>query len=317
MTDIPITVLMSVRNGEPYVEDSVRSVLAQTYGDFRFRIVDNASTDHTLEIIRGFTDPRIELTELPSDIGQTGALNLALDQIETPYVARIDADDVSMPDRFQAQVSFLSENPDVVLLGCGYEIINEDGRSLGKQVPPKIHDDVLATMLFENPFAHSTVMVETEQVKACGGYPEFQFAQDFALWWKLGRRGRVHCLPDCLVQVRFHTGQSTHVFGPELAEEPYRVVREVLDSPGRLPESIRGLCRRAARYAEMKRGALLADVSSRFRGLLALLVEPGLLTNRGARDYAVRLCLGKTGYDWTKRFKQVLVGQSQVKRSSG
>ena len=110
---------------------------------------------------------------------------------------------------------------------------------------------------------------------------------------------------------------ADHVFGPELAEEPYRGVREVLDSPGRLPESIRGLCRRAARYAEMKRGALLADVSSRIRGLLALLVEPGLLTNRGARDYAIRLCLGKTGYDWTKRFKQVLVGQSQVKRSSG
>ncbi|MFC1937085.1 glycosyltransferase family 2 protein [Chloroflexota bacterium] len=106
-----MTVLMTVYNGEPYLYEAVASILAQTYRDFRFLILDNASTDNSRGVIRSFNDPRIKLVELPENIGLVAALNRGLEMIDTPFVARMDADDISLPTRLEKELNELQNSP--------------------------------------------------------------------------------------------------------------------------------------------------------------------------------------------------------------
>ena len=159
---VPVTVLMSVRNGEVYVAEAVRSVLNQTYSDFKFLIVDNASTDQTREVVHSFQDSRIEVIELERDLGQSGALNRGLARADTPYIARIDADDVSHPLRLERQIEFLRENPRVALLGTWCEVIDSNGQIIDRYSPFFEYATILKSMLFENQFAHSSVIYKRE-----------------------------------------------------------------------------------------------------------------------------------------------------------
>src|SRR5262245_42010821 len=104
MTGVRLTVLMAVRNGGSYLRPAVASILGQTYPDFEFLIVDDASTDETVEVIRSYRDRRIRLITLEQNIGQTAALNRGLSEVATEWIARMDADDYSAPDRFQMQM---------------------------------------------------------------------------------------------------------------------------------------------------------------------------------------------------------------------
>ena len=121
-----LTVLMTVYNGETFLRDTVASILNQTYKDFRFLIIDNASSDRSREVIRSFHDPRIDLVALPENIGQIPALNKGLDMIDTTYVARMDADDISLPRRFERQIAFMESHPFVGV--CGTYVITFRGK---------------------------------------------------------------------------------------------------------------------------------------------------------------------------------------------
>ena len=107
MTAPAVTVLMTVHNGGPYLRTAIHSVLAQTYRDFRFLIVDDASSDDTRDIIRSYDDPRVELMVLPQNVGQTAALNLGLRHAASPWIARMDADDYAAPSRLEEQLGAL------------------------------------------------------------------------------------------------------------------------------------------------------------------------------------------------------------------
>src|SRR5687768_4124984 len=115
MINPPVTVLMAVKNGRPYLQTAIESTLAQTYRDFEFLIIDDASTDDTAEIIRSYQDPRIRLRTLAKNVGQTAALNLGLQDIKTPWIARMDADDYCHPRRFEAQMRLIESDS---TLGC-------------------------------------------------------------------------------------------------------------------------------------------------------------------------------------------------------
>ena len=219
-----LTVLMTVRNGEPYLHEAVQSILTQTFRDFRFLVLDNASTDNSREVIRGFNDGRIELVELPEDIGQTAALNRGLQMIETPWVARMDADDVSLPGRLEMQMSYLREHPGIVLLGTGVRRIDGSGRTL-REVKVAVDDVELRWRLLVHSggFAHSAVVFHAGAAIKAGGYPEeLRHAQDYGLWCCMARSGRIANIPDRLVFVREH---GSNVTEPARAEKE---IREVL-----------------------------------------------------------------------------------------
>jgi hypothetical protein len=292
MSETSLTVLMTVRNGEPYVEAAVRSILTQTYDDFKFLILDNASADRTREIIRDFRDSRIKLTALEQDLGHTGALNHGLALVDTPYVARMDADDVSLPLRLERQMEFVAGHPEVALLGTWFEGIDSEGNVIDRHTPPAEHVEVLKAMLFENPFAHTSTVFNRQAALACGGYDlSYRCAQDYALWWRIALVCRVANLPEFLVQVRSHGGQASHTFKREGPGELLRIAQSALREP-RLPGEVRRLTCRAEAYANLKYAAGISEAGHRLKGLVrmarGIARAPSLVTQREGATFMAR-----------------------------
>lgn len=207
---------MSVRNGEPYLSQTLESILHQTYGDFVFLILDNASTDNTRSIIQSYNDSRIHLVALPRDIGQTAALNRGVQMAETPWIGRIDADDVALPHRFQAQMEYLTSHPETALLGTWWEIMDAEGNHLSNVTRPTRYRDIMESIAYQNPFAHPSVVFRREAVLKVGGFPKsFVYAQDRILWMMLSIHYPVANLPEISVRIRYHTNQATNL--PELS----------------------------------------------------------------------------------------------------
>src|SRR5436190_17183838 len=129
-----ISVLMSVRNGLPYLKETVPSILGQTFEDFEFVIVDNASTDGTREYLKEINTitGRIRLLLNERDLGHSGGLNRGLHACRAEWIARIDADDLALPDRLERQLGFVEDHPDVKVTSCLAYYINEKGERKGK-----------------------------------------------------------------------------------------------------------------------------------------------------------------------------------------
>ncbi len=202
-----LTVLMTVYNGEVYLRETIESILNQTYGDFKFLILDNASTDSSREIIRSYNDPRIELTALAKNIGQVAALNRGLDMIATPLVARIDADDISLPRRFERQVAFMDRHPEIGV--CGTHAIAFNGEEEILWQHPVHHDDIKVRLLFECCLVHPSVMMR----KKFFDRGELRYneqighSEDWELWQRASRHFHLANIPEVLVRYRVH-GQS-------------------------------------------------------------------------------------------------------------
>jgi len=212
MTDPILTVLMSVHNGEPYLKDAVSSILNQTYRNFKFLVLDNASTDKSQEIILEFKDSRIELVKLPENIGLAAALNRGIQMIDTPLIARMDADDVSLPKRFEKQVKFLNSNLEVAVVGSYFTNIDSDGNLLGyKKLPVNPNSNLLYIITGHNPLIHPGVMYRKKVIKAIGGYrEEYMPSEDIDLWLRLYQNGYVcENIPERLTCIRKHSDQGS------------------------------------------------------------------------------------------------------------
>ncbi len=201
-----LTVLMTVYNGETYLRETMESILNQTYRDFIFLIIDNASTDGSREIIRSYDDPRINLVPLPENIGQVGALNKGLDMIETPYVARMDADDISLPRRFQRQVAFMDRNPETGV--CGTYAIAFQGNQITRWKKTCEPAEVKANLLFGCPLAHPSVIMRTQFLNKHNlrYNEEIGFSEDWDLWLRAGRCFPIANIPEYLLRYRIHGG---------------------------------------------------------------------------------------------------------------
>lgn len=177
-----VTVLMPVHNGGAYLPEAVNSILAQTFSDFEFLIVDDASTDQTVAYLQGIRDPRIRLLKSEQRLQIARALNLGLDHARGEWIARMDADDISLPDRLSRQLDFMLEHPEVGL--CGGRITYfgvYSGRFHGM---PLSYEDVRSAALFDNPFTHPAVMMRKDLFERYGlRYdPEFCPADDYELF---------------------------------------------------------------------------------------------------------------------------------------
>lgn len=200
---IPVTILMSVHNGLPYVEETVRSVLAQTHREFEFLILDDASTDGTVAYLRTLTDPRIRLLSLTENIGLTAALNRGLREARGEIIARQDADDLSHPRRLELQLAFLQAHPRCAAVGSQARLLNAQGGSLGKKDFPLGHHGLRFAHLFDNALAHTAVTFLRAEVLALGGYDEtWTASQDYELWSRLSAAHELANLPERLVSLR-------------------------------------------------------------------------------------------------------------------
>ena len=227
-TPIKVTVLMSVYNGEKFLREAIDSILIQSYPDFEFLIIDDSSTDRTPEIIRSYQDPRIKIIRNSENLGLTKSLNKGLSLAQGEYIARMDADDISYPNRLDEQIYYLDCNPDVAMVGTGRENIDEDGKVIGIVIPPNV---VSFECLIEgNQFQHSSVMFRKEIVLKEGGYcPFMQCCQDYHLWLKLSRNYPLHNIPEVLSKLRIqkesvsnkkvHESALSHIFAIRISKK--------------------------------------------------------------------------------------------------
>jgi glycosyltransferase involved in cell wall biosynthesis len=203
-----VTVLMSVFNGEEFLREAIESVLIQTFADFEFIIIDDASTDKTWEILIEYAerDQRIALVQNQENIGLTKSLNKGLELARGTYIARQDADDISLPDRLQRQVACLDNHRRVVLVSSDLEYIDSKGRPLRRTQKRGEPFWVAWYLLFYNHLGgHSTVLFRKNPVLYSGGYSDsYPYSQDYELWLRLANQGDIVILPDVLLQWREH-----------------------------------------------------------------------------------------------------------------
>jgi glycosyltransferase involved in cell wall biosynthesis len=235
-----VSVVMSVYNAERYVEEAIESILGQTFRDFEFIIVDDGSTDTTSEILHNFDDERIMLVENDGNIGLTRSLNKGLQMARGKYIARMDADDISLYERLEKQVQFLDTHPDVGLVGSAVIYIDPDGKELGVQrvCTENIHQALLNV---EFCWWHSATAFRSECLESVGPYREgFRYAQDYDLWLRIAEKYDVASLSEPLVKLRLHpesisvarrTHQRTYVLlAVELAKQRRATGWEDLDA---------------------------------------------------------------------------------------
>lgn len=202
MRETDLTVLMTVRNGEIFLRKSIESILNQSYQNFKFLILDNASTDNSKEIIKSYSDSRVDLVELKEDIGQVAALQMGLDICQTKYIARMDADDISMPDRFAKQILFLERNPEVGVCGT-FAIVFSDTKELFFSWPTEA-DDIKVKLHFECCLAHPTVIIRREFfIKFNLNYnARLKHSYDWDLWQRCSRYFPLANIPEFLLRYR-------------------------------------------------------------------------------------------------------------------
>jgi glycosyltransferase involved in cell wall biosynthesis len=205
-----VTVLMSVHNDRLYLPDAVNSVLRQTLDDFELLVIDDASTDGSGEFLRTLTDPRVRLVRNEQNLGLTKSLNRGLSLATGRYVARMDADDVCMPDRLRRQAALLDARPEVGIVGCSRVLIDEAGATVARAPAAETDLRIRWKCLLGNPFAHPAVMfrldlIDTHRLR----YDErFRTAQDYDLWSRLLTITRGHNLSEALLRYRLRNGVS-------------------------------------------------------------------------------------------------------------
>ena len=206
-----VSVIMPVRDCAAFLQEAVDSVLGQTFGDFELIAIDDHSRDASADILARAADhdPRIIVTANAGD-GLVDALNHGLALARAPLIARMDADDISHRDRFARQVERLDSDPDLVLLGCSFLLIAEDGAPLGEFHTPVRHETLVDRVFTSPPFGHPCIMVRTRAMRAIGGYRSlFAGAEDHDLYLRLLDTGRFGSIPELLVSYRRHPGQIT------------------------------------------------------------------------------------------------------------
>jgi glycosyltransferase involved in cell wall biosynthesis len=200
-----ISVLMSVYNGEKYLRQAINSILSQTFKNFEFIIVNDGSSDDTYKIASSYSDERIIIISNKKNLGLTKSLNIGLNITKGDYVARMDADDVSFPGRFEIQADFLDRNPDFGLVGSWVEYIGLKGKELGIKKNPTDYSVILKKILRYNTFVHSSLMIRRSVLEKVEGYNEqFKFAQDYDLILKIAKLTKVTNLPKVLLSYRIN-----------------------------------------------------------------------------------------------------------------
>lgn len=187
-----VSVVMSVYNGAKYLLEAIRSIQSQTFNNFEFIIVNDASNDTTAEILQQIDDPRVRVLTNEQNFGLTKSLNKALKHCRGEFIARMDADDLSHPFRLEKQVSFLESRPECALVGSSYYVIDEDGKNVSHIGVLTESSQIKDGLKNQNWFGHGSVMMRKSALNKVGGYDEeFRYAQDYDLWLRLSEHYNV------------------------------------------------------------------------------------------------------------------------------
>ena len=198
-----VSVLMTCYNAASTIEESVRSVLAQTFVDFELVLVDDLSSDNSIALIERIGDPRIKITKLKTRHRRTKALNQGFNVCCGEYIAVLDADDLAHPTRFAKQVRFLDHNPKIVAVGTWFSNIDAKGDLISRSEFKTTNSTIRRRLAFNSALVHSSMMYRRSTAQSLGAYSEdFDYAQDFAMWISLAEIGDIGAIPEQLTKIR-------------------------------------------------------------------------------------------------------------------
>jgi glycosyltransferase involved in cell wall biosynthesis len=203
-----VSVVMSVYNGERFLREALDSILKQSFRDFEFIIIDDGSDDGSPTILNSYqmVDPRIRVSR-QRNRGLIESLNVGCQLACGKYIARMDADDIAIPDRLSRQIEFMETYPKVGVLGGSVEMMDSAGRALGIGRNPLTNIEI-HTIFPGCAFWHPTVMMRTSAFRLTGGYRRVTVdAEDHDLWWRMADRCELANLPDVLLRYRVHPDQ--------------------------------------------------------------------------------------------------------------
>lgn len=202
-----VTVLMTVYNAEKFLKSAVDSILNQTYQDFEFLIINDASNDNSLNVLKTFHDERIHVINNPYNIGQTRSLNVGLEKAKGCFIARMDADDKGRPNWLEVMVRNMEQCPEAVVISPRACRMNMYERPMRLLNTPQDQNKILLKSLFSSPINHVGCMYHKDAILKVGGYQEtYKIAADYALWCTLLRQGSMlKNIKPVLVDIRTHT----------------------------------------------------------------------------------------------------------------
>jgi glycosyltransferase involved in cell wall biosynthesis len=230
---------MPVRNGMPWLEEAVQSILAQELEeDFEVLIINDGSEDGTRDYLDSLRDERIRIVHFEDNKGIVEALNTGIALAKGKYLARMDADDVSLPQRFDLQKRFLDDNPDYGLVGTDIEAFSHISGSQIEQQAAIVekwfndghsHDELKALLLLGNPITHPSVMFRKTVLEEVGGYrSEYEYAEDYDLFVRLSRITKMAKIPRKLLRYRVHPSQTSSKYAEKQREIDAKIKTRIL-----------------------------------------------------------------------------------------
>ncbi len=250
-----LTVLMTVYNDARFLPPAMESILRQSYEDFQFLILDDGSTDSTPEVLRSFTDARLCTRRLDRNVGQTAALNIGLREAETPWIARMDADDVSHPQRLREQMDVLRDDPSLHCVGTGIWEFRENPDQVEiVKLRPQNHEEIWQAALCGSGMIHGSIVVHRDALLGIGGYNElYRYGSDREMFIRLLSRHRARNIQKPLLGVR--RGPQQDSFTSRAAEEYLDLFRKLLKEDG-FSEKDRSVLRNSLAYSYLFRSGL-------------------------------------------------------------
>lgn len=284
-----ISVLMCVYDGARYLREAVDSILAQSCGAFELVVIDDASNDASSAILAGYDDPRIRVQRNAENLGLTRSLNRGLELCRGSYVARMDADDVSLPRRLERQLAWLEAHPAVGVCATQTRVL--EGATFRDRRVPTEHDDIAAELVFGNCIAHPSVMIRRDVLDLHGlRYdPDVRRSQDYELWTRMVRLTRFCTLPEPLLAYRKHAASVSSIQSDEQARTRGEIALRYLErlDPA-LPDQVRVLHRE---YMQRDFGRLSrSDGFGRWaRGLMSVAAHGALEPRAMLRALSLRV----------------------------
>ena len=255
MSEPIISVIMPAYNAEKYVTEAINSILSQTFTDFEFIIINDASTDSTKEIIKSFQDQRIKLINNEQNQGVAKSLNIGIAAAKGKYIARMDADDISLPERFQVQFDFMEQNKDIDICGSWMKTFGDKSEIAKK---PLSHSDIRDTTFFFCAMLHPTIIFKRDLSLQYS--MDFPRAEDYDLWCRKINELKFANIPEILLHYRIHSNQvgetnkiaqnqdtnlirkrNLSIIGINLSEQEQRIYLDIIDwkfTPKNKPELI-------------------------------------------------------------------------------
>lgn len=227
-----VSVILPVYNAEKYIESAILSILNQSLPDFELIIINDGSNDSSKQIIQSFDDKRIKYIENEKNLGLIATLNRGIKICKGKYIARMDADDISMPKRFEKQVSFLEKNTVYGICGTWASIINENNEIAGRIKNPTNNSAIRISLLFTNPIIHPSVMFQADILREFLYSSDSVHSEDYDLWCRIALLSKVKMknLPIKLLKYRWHETNISVINSQKQLELRHKIIEKYLQS---------------------------------------------------------------------------------------